>query len=170
MHTHNTRYRIIKQAVVADNINDRTSKGKPKKNLNGSAIKRGSSTIKRGGGVNGLAVEKKNPFFVAFFKEPVTKEPVYWNGFTLSDTGTRYSRCGQKSYSIIFSLVPVRKIISVQEIYSDSLFINLFIHRLRDRLGNKRRYRSAQVNTNNITVCIYSDLFLPTFLCTFFDF
>ena len=36
-------------------------------------------------------------------KESVAKEPVYWNDFTLWDTATRYSRCGQKSYSIIFS-------------------------------------------------------------------
>ena len=54
-------------------------------------------------------------------KEPVAKEPVYWNDFTLWDTATRYSRCGQKSYSIIL-FVPVCKIISVHEIYSDSLF------------------------------------------------
>ena len=36
-------------------------------------------------------------------KEPVSKEPVFWNDFNLWDTATRYSRCGQKSYSIIFS-------------------------------------------------------------------
>ena len=36
-------------------------------------------------------------------KEPVAKEPVYWIDFTLWDTATRYSQCGQKSYSIIFS-------------------------------------------------------------------
>ena len=54
-------------------------------------------------------------------KEPVAKESVYWNDFTVWDTATRYSRCGQKSYSLIF-LVPVRKTISVQEIYSDGLF------------------------------------------------
>ena len=35
-------------------------------------------------------------------EEPVAKEPDYWNDFTLWDTSTRYSRCGQKSYSIIF--------------------------------------------------------------------
>ena len=51
-------------------------------------------------------------------KEYVAKEPVYWNDFTLLDTATRYSRWGKKSYSIIFS----RKIISVQEIYSNILF------------------------------------------------
>ena len=36
---------------------------------------------------------------------------------------TNYSRSGQKSYSIIFFLVPVRKTISLQEIYSDNLFL-----------------------------------------------
>ena len=30
-------------------------------------------------------------------------EPVYWNDFTLWDTATRYSWCGQKSYSMIVS-------------------------------------------------------------------
>ena len=54
-------------------------------------------------------------------KEPVVKEPVYWNDFTLWDTAARYSRCEQKLYSIFF-LVPVRKIISVHEIYSETLF------------------------------------------------
>ena len=56
-----------------------------------------------------------SPFFPLFFprprevgkaegrKKPVSKEPVYWNDFTLWDSATRYSRCGQKSYSIIFS-------------------------------------------------------------------
>ena len=37
-----------------------------------------------------------------FYKEPVAKEPVYWNDFTLWDTATRYSRCWQKLYSIFF--------------------------------------------------------------------
>ena len=41
-------------------------------------------------------------------KEPVAKEPVYWNDFTLWDNATRYSRCGQKSY-LYFFLDPVRK-------------------------------------------------------------
>ena len=54
-------------------------------------------------------------------KEPVAKEPVYWNDFTLWDNATWYARCGQKSYSIIF-FFPVGKIISLQEIYSDILF------------------------------------------------
>ena len=56
-----------------------------------------------------------------YIKEPVAKAPVYWNDFTLRGTATRYSRCGHDLYSIFF-LAPVRKIISVQEIYSDSLF------------------------------------------------
>ena len=43
-----------------------------------------------------------------FNKEPVAKEPVYWNDFTLWDTTTRYSRCGQKSYSINFSRSSVK--------------------------------------------------------------
>ena len=34
-----------------------------------------------------------NPLF--FF---IAMTPVYWNDFTLWDTATRYSRCGQKSY------------------------------------------------------------------------
>ena len=55
------------------------------------------------------------------YKEPVAKEPVYWNDFALWDTTTRYSQSGQKSYASFF-FVQVRKIISVQEIYSDSLF------------------------------------------------
>ena len=37
-------------------------------------------------------------------KEPVAKEPFYWNDFTLWDTATRYSRCGQKLYSRFFFL------------------------------------------------------------------
>ena len=55
-------------------------------------------------------------------KEPVAKEPVYWNDFALWDTATRYSRCGQNNHILWFSLVPVRIIISVQEIHSDTLF------------------------------------------------
>ena len=55
---------------------------------------------------------KKCKFFLTCFlsqhqkvymKEPVAKEPVYWNDFTLWDTATRYSRCGQILYYIIFS-------------------------------------------------------------------
>ena len=65
--------------------------------------------------------QKKIRNVIKRMKEPVAKEPVYWNDFTLWDTATRYSRDGQNSYFIIFS-VPVRKIISVQEIYSDSFF------------------------------------------------
>ena len=37
-------------------------------------------------------------------KEPVAKEPVYWNDFSLLYTTTRYSRCGQKSCSYYFFL------------------------------------------------------------------
>ena len=59
------------------------------------------------------------------FKEHVVKEPVYWNDLTLCDTATRYSDVG-RNHILYFFFVPVRKIISVQEIYSDSLFQEYF--------------------------------------------
>ena len=66
-------------------------------------------------------------------KEPVAKEPVYLNDFTLWDITTRYSRCGQKSYYVIF-VAPVHKIISVQEIYSGSLFLTYFFNVFKSQI------------------------------------
>ena len=46
------------------------------------------------------------------------------NDFTLWDTANWYSRCGQKSYSVIFISFQSVKIISVQKISSDTLFLH----------------------------------------------
>ena len=67
------------------------------------------------------------PFFcfsidVGSFKEPVAKEPVYWNDFTLWDAATRYSLCWQKlPFYTFFSFQSVKSF-QHKEIYSDSLF------------------------------------------------
>ena len=69
-----------------------------------------------------LSIFTLNHFF--FFKEPLAKEPAYWNDFTLWDTATIYSQCGQKSYSIIYlgrnHILKLKS--NHKRFFSDSLF------------------------------------------------
>ena len=60
------------------------------------------------------------------FKEHVVKEPVYWNDLTLWDTATRYSRCGQKSYSIFFLFQSVKSF-QYKRFIQTACFRNIFL-------------------------------------------
>ena len=55
------------------------------------------------------------------YKEPVAKEPVYWNDFPCEIPQLDIPDVG-RNHILEFFLVTARKIFSVQDIYSDSLF------------------------------------------------
>ena len=67
--------------------------------------------------------------------EPVAKEPVYWNDFTLWDTTQLNIPDVGRNHILEFVLVPVRKIISVKEIKICTIINYCFLSVWRKKVG-----------------------------------